>query len=121
MASDGFIKQMMLEIETLASAAKGAATTDAEPDGQVSYDEFIAWFHETGVTYLDKPQYEASVNLEKPSDEELKAMFRKIDADGSGSIDLGKTQTLSSSLCRGASRPLTIMALLCAQGRCRRR
>ena len=95
MASEGFIKQMMLEIETLASAAtsKGAATTDAEPDGQVSYDEFIAWFHETGVTYLDKPQYEASVNLEKPSDEELKAMFRKIDADGSGSIDLGKTQS----------------------------
>jgi len=111
-ASDGFIKQMMLEIETLASAAKGAATTDAEPDGQVSYDEFIAWFHETGVTYLDKPQYEASVNLEKPSDEELKAMFLKIDADGSGSIDLGKTQTLSLFLCRGASRPLT-MALLC--------
>ena len=94
MASEGFIKQMMLEIETLASAAEGpAATTDAEPDGQVSYDEFIAWFHETGVTYLDKPQYEASVNLEKPSDEELKAMFRKIDADGSGSIDLGKTQS----------------------------
>ena len=109
MASEGFIKQMMLEIETLASAAtsKGAATTDAEPDGQVSYDEFIAWFHETGVTYLDKPQYEASVNLEKPSDEELKAMFRKIDADGSGSIDLGKTRTLPSSLCRGASHPLT--------------
>ena len=104
-ASDGFIKQMMLEIETLASAAKGAATTDAEPDGQVSYDEFIAWFHETGVTYLDKPQYEASVNLEKPSDEELKAMFRKIDADGSGSIDLGKTQTLSPPCAAGTQSP----------------
>ena len=85
--------QMMLEIESL---NKDADVDDIDQqegygkssDGLISFQEFVRWFHEIGVSYLERPQYASKLNLEAPSAEELKALFEDIDDDGSGEVDL---------------------------------
>ena len=87
-----FIKQMIVEINTLAKAS------EVSKDGEVRYEELVAWFLEIGATYLERPKYESSVNLEAPSDAELRTMFQKIDADGSGSVDFQEVEEALSEI-----------------------
>ena len=93
-ADPSFVQQMMREMRTLipdsGSGSGGSAEERARPDGEISYEEFLQWFHEIGSTYLERPSYASSVDLTAPSENDLAAMFKKIDADGSGSIDFAE-------------------------------
>eukprot|EP01043_Picozoa_sp_COSAG02_P072658 COSAG02_NODE_13788_length_1347_cov_2.313278_1_plen_274_part_10 len=58
----------------------------------VDVQEFTHWFMEIGLTYLDKPQYSRSVDLEAPSEEDVQQMFNHVDGDRSGTVDLMEVQ-----------------------------
>eukprot|EP01043_Picozoa_sp_COSAG02_P013474 COSAG02_NODE_539_length_20605_cov_93.802155_12_plen_1314_part_00 len=44
------------------------------------------------MSYLEKPQYSQTVNLEAPSEEDVQHMFEHVDGDKSGSVDLVEVQ-----------------------------
>eukprot|EP01043_Picozoa_sp_COSAG02_P024092 COSAG02_NODE_1306_length_13342_cov_5.305822_3_plen_1617_part_00 len=109
-----FVKSMIHEMESMYSQnLKGSETADHSGTGEkkahfcsfsiickltrcfgatVDVEEFTHWFMEIGVSYLDKPQYSRTVNLEAPSEEDVQHMFEHVDGDKSGAVDLVEVQ-----------------------------
>ena len=88
LSQKGFLKKMIAEMEAAGSdGAEGGAAGGA--DGEVSCDEFIAWYLSIGKFFLKKPHY-ASLSHDAPSPEEREKLFSEIDMDGSGELDLGE-------------------------------
>jgi Ca2+-binding EF-hand superfamily protein len=58
-----------------------------EDNGLVSYDELLPWFLNVGRSYLPPPVYQAVVELDEPTEEELKTLFAAMDEDGSGAVN----------------------------------
>ena len=56
-----------------------------EDDGEVSRDEFLAWYMAKGCYYLDKPVF-SDLGLEVPSMAKRKELFLQIDDDNSGEL-----------------------------------
>ena len=81
-----FVQQMMAEIQALAPTS-ASDEQENRPADEVNYSDFLLWFNDIGSSYMERPSYESSVDLTAPSDEDLAAMFAKIDADGSGLVD----------------------------------
>ena len=80
---------------------------DASPaaraaDGEITRDEFLAWYLATGFTHLEKPHF-ACKKLEVPSMDERIAIFEAMDADGSGAAGHGRPGHLS----RARGRPVS--------------
>lgn len=87
-----FLEQMMLEIETITSKNEAENIAGEVADGRITYPEFLDWWVEVGGSHLSRPSYKSSIDLDTPSDAQLASMFRKIDADGSGAVDLSEAQ-----------------------------
>ena len=86
-----FVTNMIHEMESMYSQHLDETET-ANHSGTVDVDEFTHWFMEIGVSYLDKPVYSRTVDLETPSDEDVQHMFEHVDSDRSGSVDLIEVQ-----------------------------
>jgi len=93
-----FVERMVREIETTragysedqagkdsgSSSRDGNSGPEEESDGQVNYEEFLRWFLKIGRSYLPRREYIVEEEMEDLSREQLRELFDKLDADGSG-------------------------------------
>ena len=68
-----------------------------EADGDISCDELIRWYLDTGKYYLKKPEFK-SKRVEKPTPAQRETLFTEIDVDGSGELDLEEVQNAVAQL-----------------------
>eukprot|EP01051_Picozoa_sp_SAG22_P023367 SAG22_NODE_5999_length_918_cov_0.794872_1_plen_156_part_10 len=76
-----FVEEMIAQMDNM-STGEIANEEDDEDDGEISRDEFLAWYMNKGSYYLDKPTFE-TMGLEVPTMAKRKELFLQIGADGS--------------------------------------
>lgn len=86
------LRVVQLDYEKQANSTGGMLDVAHQHKIKLGYTQFIAWFLEIGRSYLDKPKYEAQPVLVVPPEEELQALFQRVDADNSGEADLVEVQ-----------------------------
>eukprot|EP01050_Picozoa_sp_SAG11_P003982 SAG11_NODE_241_length_11781_cov_8.401900_8_plen_196_part_00 len=94
-----FIEDMLKEMDQL-STGDVLNEESTQGDGQVSRDEFLAWYLQKGAFYLDKPHYETNA-LECPSMARRKELFRKMDGDNSGELSYTEVDEALVSILNG--------------------
>ena len=65
-------------------------TRTPQVDGKISFKELLPWFLNVGRSYLPAPHYPAIVELDEPSEEQLRALFEAMDEDNSGTVNLAE-------------------------------
>eukprot|EP01043_Picozoa_sp_COSAG02_P026136 COSAG02_NODE_1496_length_12308_cov_6.264313_6_plen_1564_part_00 len=86
------LRVVELDYEKQANSTGGMQDVAHTHKIKLGYTQFIAWFLEIGRSYLERPQYEAQPVLVAPPEEELQALFKRVDADNSGEADLVEVQ-----------------------------
>lgn len=81
-----FLSNMLEEMDNMSTGDVIAEDGDEEADGQISRDEFLAWYLQKGCYYLDKPAFQ-NMKLHVPRMKDRAALFKQMDDDDSGELN----------------------------------